>query len=206
MKVQSPFSVITPTVDGDVLSVLANADTTFTIAQVHRIIGKYSEEGVRKAMYRLVDEGIVTQHSAGRTQIYELNRTHLAADAITAIAGLWGSLLGRIRTRLAEFTHPPDYAALFGSAARHEMRSDSDIDIFLVRPRTANDDPAWDADIAAISSDISAWTGNDARVLVLSDDELADTVTTGERVLSDIARDGVTVYGDPAYLNAVGVR
>ncbi|WP_268874360.1 hypothetical protein [Tersicoccus phoenicis] len=37
MRVQTPLAVVTPTVDGDVLAVLARADSWFTVSGLHRL-------------------------------------------------------------------------------------------------------------------------------------------------------------------------
>ncbi len=42
MQLNKPFATVTPTLDGDVLAVLASADVTFTISQVQRILGTAS--------------------------------------------------------------------------------------------------------------------------------------------------------------------
>lgn len=207
VRVQQPFTTVTPSVDGAVLLILARADATFSVSEIHQLIGDYSEAGVRKAVYRLVDQGIVTEHRVGRAHVYELNRSHVVADAVVAIARAWETLLERLRDRLGAFDHPPVYAAVFGSAARQEMRSDSDIDIFLVRPRrTGAENEAWKTDIAKLSADASAWTGNDVRVLEFGEDEIDGRAADVDTVLSEIARDGITVYGPTNFLRDRGVN
>ncbi len=52
-------------------------------------------------------------------------------------------------------------------------------------------------DVAAVLA-VSAWTGNDTRPLEYTDGELAGAA--GERVLQDIAREGLTMAGTRAWL------
>lgn len=99
MDLKHPFAVVTPTVDGDVLAVLAGAEAAFTGREVHRLVGQYSEAGVRKVLGRLVEQGIVLVERAGPSYLYRLNRDHLAAPQIIALAGLRAELLGRLRAR-----------------------------------------------------------------------------------------------------------
>ena len=66
MDFSRPMSVITPTVDGDVLTALAQADASFTPGRLHKVIGRHSEDGVRRALRRLVRQGVV--EDAGRRQ------------------------------------------------------------------------------------------------------------------------------------------
>jgi len=118
MQVQTPFAVVTPTVDGDVLAALAPVDTWLTVAEIHRVIGRHSEAGVRKVVARLERQGIVAGQTHGRTASYRLNRDHLAADAVLEIAALGERLKERIRDLVGHWDIPPVCVVLFGSAAR----------------------------------------------------------------------------------------
>jgi predicted nucleotidyltransferase len=201
MQVQHPFKTVTPTLDGEVLTVLANADAGFTPPQVHRLIGDRSEAGVRKALKRLVEQGIVTDDRVGQAVSYRLNRRHVAAPHIMAIARLFDELLDRIRAELARWEIPAQYAALFGSAARGQMRPDSDIDLLVVRPdRVKGDHAVWREQLERLAQEVTAWTGNDARVLELSATEVRLGLVDGEPMYDDIRRDGVRLHGPTGYL------
>jgi hypothetical protein len=54
-----PLEVVTPTVDGDVLAVLADAATAFTAGQVHHLSGRRTVDGIRNALNRLAEQGVV---------------------------------------------------------------------------------------------------------------------------------------------------
>lgn len=86
MELSRPLSVITPTVDADVLGVLAGADASFTGRQVHQVAGRHSERGIRNALHRLCTQGIVHRERVGSADQYTLNRGHLAAPYIEALA------------------------------------------------------------------------------------------------------------------------
>ena len=202
MDLARPFGVITPTVDGDVLQVLAGAEASFTPPQVHRLIGAHSESGVRKSLLRLCGQGIVTRARTGRAWAYRLSREHLAAPSIRSLAGLRQQLFDRVGAETRRWKIRAAYTAVFGSAASGRMRPDSDIDLFVVRPDEINfEDEAWRDQIEAIEHQVTAWTGNDCRVLELSEDEVAVAARSGdERVLADIADHGVTLTGPALYL------
>lgn len=87
MQLNKPFATVTPTLDGDVLAVLASADATFTISQIQRILTTASGEGIRKVVNRLAAQGVVLQDEVGRTHTYRLDAEHLAAEPIRALAG-----------------------------------------------------------------------------------------------------------------------
>jgi predicted nucleotidyltransferase len=198
------MAVITPTVDGDVLAVLAGARASFTGRQVHRVLGRRSERGVRDALTRLTDQGIVTRQRVGPSDLFTLNRAHLAAPYIEALAELRDTFLRKVSGELQAWPVPPEYAALFGSAATGQMHPDSDIDLFVVRAdETDADDSIWRTQVDELAEHVSAWTGNDARVLELAAAEVADGVRTALSVLIDIMEQGLTLVGSSAYLHAV---
>ena len=203
MDLRHPFQVITPTVDGDVLAALAGAEAEFTAPQLHRLIGEHSESGVRKALKRLERQGIVTATRAGQAWIYELNREHLAAEHIVALTRLRQSLVERVGDEISRWSIKPKYVALFGSAAKGGMRVDSDIDVLVVRPdETDADDAAWRHDLDTLAASVASWTGNDAQILEFSAGEVATARRKkSERVLRDIAEDGITLFGPDRYLH-----
>jgi predicted nucleotidyltransferase len=201
MQVQHPFRTVTPTLDGEVLAVLAGADAGFTPPQVHRLIGGRSEAGVRKSLQRLVEQGVVTDERVGKAVSYRLNRRHLAALHITALARLYHELLDRIRAELGRWQPPAEYVALFGSASRRDMRPDSDIDLLVVRgDDVKGDDPGWRDQLDALAESVTAWTGNDARVLELSAAEVRIGLDEGQPMYDDIRREGVSLHGRADYL------
>ena len=68
--------------------------------------GRHSEKGVRNCLHRLVGQGIVNARRAGKADLYSLNRRHLAAPYIIALAGLRHELLARIRAALRTAEQP----------------------------------------------------------------------------------------------------
>jgi predicted nucleotidyltransferase len=189
-------------VDGDVLAALARADASFTGRGLHRVIGRYSADGVRKSLERLVEQGIVDVEDVGRAKTYRLNRQHLAADHLIKLARLFETFVEKLRTRLVAWNPSPDYAALFGSAARSDMRPDSDIDLFVVRPEGVDgDDPRWATRLRTLSSDATRWIGNDVRVLEMSAVEVRAGLRTRSRVLASIRQEGIRLMGPADYLH-----
>lgn len=198
MNLNRPLSTVTPTLDGDVLAVLARADATFTAGQVRRILTRYSEEGIRKVLQRLAKQGVVRAENAGNAVVYRFNPDHLAAEHIVGLSGLMGTFLARLEQRLGTWEAPPVYAAVFGSAARGTMTEESDVDLLLVRPDDADGD-RWEAQVAVLVADVGKWTGNDTRPLEFTEAELAERACD-EPVLRDVLDEGLTVAGSRPWL------
>lgn len=198
MDLSRPLMTVTPTLDGDVLAALAGHDGIFTTGQLHRLLARHSEEGIRKVLRRLVKQGVVESDRVGNAFTYRLNRDHLAAEHIVALAQVRKTLLERIEDRLESWQVPPVYAAVFGSVARGEATEDSDVDLLLIRPEDADAD-RWETQVDELAVEVTRWTGNDTRPLEFTEAELAGRAYD-EAVLRDVARDGLTVAGSRAWL------
>ncbi|MGV0834498.1 nucleotidyltransferase domain-containing protein [Mycolicibacterium thermoresistibile] len=206
MQLNRPFATVTPTLDGDVLAVLATTDITFTVPQIQRILTDVSGEGIRKVLTRLTAQGVVLHDEVGRTNTYRLNVEHLAAEPILSLSRLTETFLNRLGEHLKAWQEPPVYAAVFGSAATGHMTLDSDIDLFLVRGLSSKrvgdeaDPDIWEQQVAELARSVTAWTGNDCRVVEYTEAELRAAATAREPLLSDIAKQGLTVAGTRSWL------
>ncbi len=186
--------MVTPTLDGDVLSVLARAEAEMTGRELQRVIGHGSHQGIRNAADRLAEQGVVSRRSAGNANLYQLNRDHVAASWIEGLASLPAQVLDRLRDAISRWEQLPTLVVLFGSVARGKATPQSDLDLLVVRPADCEpDEPVWQQQLSTLQVHASAWTGNDARVLEFGEQEL----TEGEpqQVLADAARDGIELYG-----------
>jgi hypothetical protein len=135
----------------------------------------------------------VSRRSAGKAHLYRLNRDHLAAPWIEGLSALRGQLFERLRAEIAGWSVKPVAAAVFGSVARGEAGPTSDLDLFLVRPRGADDD-IWDTQVSALASAATRWTGNNVRPLEFDEDAL-DAGALEEPVLQDVLRQGIEIAG-----------
>lgn len=202
-----PLSVISPTVDADVLAVLALAEASFTGRQVHHLTGRHSESGVRRALHRLAEQGIVARGRVGSADAYHLNRDHLAAPHIEALARLRTEFLLRVSSAANGWPISAEFVAVFGSAARGDMRADSDIDLFVVRPDPVDgDDVGWRDQLADLAGCVTRWTGNDGRVFELSAAEVRTGLERDEPVLADIREEAIIMAGPRGYLRRASRR
>lgn len=132
MNVADPTQAVTATLDGPVLAHLARAGRSMTVAEVAAGAARGSELGVRKSLARLVEQGIVSTTTIGRTTAYALNREHIAAPIALSLGDLRGELWRRLTALFSGWQHPPFRAVAFGSAARADGDESSDIDLLLV--------------------------------------------------------------------------
>ncbi len=201
MELEHPLAVVTAGVDGEVLYSLASTTSGLTVPQLVAVIVSRSPAGIRRSLERLTTQGIVTRQVVGRTQLFSLNREHLAAGAIRDLAGLRSRFLERLRTTVAAWPEPPVFGAIYGSAARGEMHADSDIDLLLVRPPGVGDDQ-WTSRLAQLTSQVTQWTGNDARIVDMDESEAA--ARRDSEFLRNIVRDAVVFAGREDWLERAG--
>jgi predicted nucleotidyltransferase len=195
MDSQNPLRSLAPTVDADVLAVLARSHLTLTGRRVQQLSTR-SYAQVRAALHRLVAHGLVDAQRHGQAVAYSLNREHVLAAAIETASDAAGEVERRLRSVLAAWAPAPTAAVLFGSFARREGGPDSDIDLMIVRPdAVAEDDVAWTAQRYDLARRLERWTGNGAQIVELTSAELAEAATEGEHLIAAIREDGRVLVG-----------
>jgi hypothetical protein len=198
MNVSRAYSTVAPTVEGDVLVVLAGTTQPLTGRRVARLAQRGSVAAVAKALSRLVSQGIVLRQEAPPASLYTLNRQHLAAPAVETLALIRTELLARLRHALSTWGTPPVHASLFGSAARGDGGVDSDIDVFIVRPAGLDtEDTTWDAQLRDLGDAVLAWTGNHAGIIDVAEQDIGQMRENNPPILRDLQRDGIDLAGIP---------
>jgi predicted nucleotidyltransferase len=147
----------------------------------------------------LIRTGLVTEAPAGRASMVTLNRNHLASGPLLALANLRGELVGRLRERLSGW--PDLHAAwLFGSVARGEATSESDIDLLIV----ADDLDSSDLHdrLTELISDVRSWTGNEIQVVEHSPASWRRLVRAKNPLVAQIRSHGIALTADTASLLA----
>lgn len=202
MNLNRPLTTLIPSLEGEVLTVLAGADTSFTGNQVHKLVGAYSNRGVRDALKRLCAQGIVTSRSAGAADLYALNQSHLLAHYIKQVALARTEFFDKLAQEVQAWTIKPDCAAVFGSAVRKDMTINSDIDLFIARSsQIALGDIAWRAQVTKLALLGEALTGNSIQIFELGKSEIPREFKVKDGIIYSIIADGVVFHGPKDYLS-----
>lgn len=197
MDVSRPHTALASSLDVEVLIRLAATTRLVSGRQVARLVGA-SQRGVAAALDRLVEQGTVHREEAGRALLYSLNRDHLTAPAVRLLADMRLELFRRLRAAFEAWDTPPRYALLFGSTARADGDTSSDVDLLVVRPdEVGEQDEHWREQVSGLANDVLAWTGNHAAPVEIPESELSGLSASSPALWDEIRRDSVHLFGAP---------
>jgi predicted nucleotidyltransferase len=198
MDPSRPATVVTSRVDAGVLQVLYRTSGLLTGREIARLAADISQPAVQASLARFVRHGLVTVESAGRAHLYALNREHLAMPAVELLVAMRSRLIDRLRAEVEAWNPAAVHVSLFGSVARGEGTTESDIDLLIVRPNGASaDDQTWHRQVADLERAVEQWTGNRLAPVDVTLNDLAVMSQARRQLLADIRRDAVTVFGSP---------
>lgn len=202
MDLSRPWAPIRSPLDMEVVRVLRRTKRPLTGREVARLVRVGSQPAVNAALRRLAEEGVMSAEEAGNAYLYTLNREHLATPALELLADIPSELEHRLRSEIAGWEIAPAHASLFGSAARGDGDTHSDIDLFVVRPaHVPEDDPRWREQLDRLSARVYAWTGNHLGLSEVSATGLRRLRHEHPPVVDELRRDAITLAGpEPAQL------
>ena len=196
MDLGSPVLDIAPAVRGALLQALARLEQPVTRRQLAAAAG-VAPGNASAVIEELIQSGLVSESVAGRSSMVVLNRSHLAAGPVLALAGLRGELIRRLRERLCAW---PDLHGgwLFGSVARGDADRDSDVDLLIVVDDLQS--PDLHERLSRLQADVRSWTGNDLQLVEHSPSSWRKLVRAKNPLVEQIRLDGIALAGGTASL------
>lgn len=196
MDLSRPWAPIRSPLDMEVVRVLRGTTRQLTGREVARLARAGSQPAVNAALRRLTEEGVVRAEEAGNAYLYTLNREHLAAPALELLADVRAELERRLRAEIDGWEIAPAHVSIFGSAARGDGDTRSDIDLFVVRPvDVPEDDPRWREQLDRLSDHVHDWTGNRAALSEVSAADIRRLHRERPPVVDELRRDAITLAG-----------
>jgi len=202
MDLSDPISVVIPSLEGQVLRVLAHTTTPLSGSRIAELVTTGSNPGIRTALGRLVHHGTVLGRRSGPSILYTANRDHLTWPTIEHAVQAADTLLDTLQERIADLARAhlgqPEAQrttlALFGSVARATSTLDSDIDIVAVFPDNI-DAHTTEQFVDAVTAGVERWTGNSCNVYDVTSARLAQMITSSDPMIASWAADARTFLG-----------
>lgn len=195
MNVADPATVVLTPGMAAVLRVLTGADAVFTVRQLARL-ADVSHARAADVVNRLAEHGLVLVEHHGPSKLCRLNGDHLAARAVIELTQMRSRLLELLGEVLGEWAIAPVHASLYGSAARGDGDTASDLDVLLVRPPGLEaDDPGWADQLLSGGERLWRATGNRVAWFDVSEADLARAVRGGEPIVDQWRRDAMRLTG-----------
>lgn len=191
VNLTSPLLELVPGVRGSLLNTLVRLEQPVTRRQLAAVAG-VAPGHASAVIEDLVRSGLVDETVAGRSSLVVLNRRHLAAGPLIALAGLRGELIRRLRERLVDWTDVRA-AWLFGSVARGDAHSGSDVDLLLVSDALESRD--LHDRLGSLQADVRSWTGNELQVVEHSTASWRRLVRSRNSLVEQIRLDGIALAG-----------
>lgn len=195
MDITNPLRTIAPTVDADVLRVLAATHTGLTGARTADLADR-SYAQVRNVLHRLVDHGLVNVERHGNAYSYRLNRQHVVASGVEHIINAVAHIEDRLGREVAAWALPPVAVIMFGSFARRDGDATSDLDLLLIRSDDVDeDDLSWNQQRHRLVRVAERLSGNPTQVVELTTSELGVSRDRGEPMIESVREHGRVLFG-----------
>ncbi len=199
MDLSLPLRSLIPSLDSDVLAVLVRTEVGLGATQIARLAERGSRQGVAHVLDRLVEHGLVLAQRTNVGHTYRFNRQHLLAPLLLDALEIRDRVRDLLVEQVATLDPPPVHVSVFGSFARGEGSTGSDIDLLVVVPEGHDPhDLGWVDQMRAVEARVLLATGNRLVPLVLDVAALRAAVDGGEPVVGSWSADSVSIMG-PAF-------
>lgn len=198
MDLSSPLRTLSPGLDSAVLQVLAGTESGLSASQIARLAPRGSRAGQLPVLNRLVDHGLVIAEPANQGYLYRLNRHHVLAHSVLAVAGARHAVIERMTDAVRALRPEPAHVSLFGSFARGEAGPDSDIDLLIVTDTDGGlEREEWFDQIDELTTRTLSWTGNRLELVALTLARLHEVAAAGEPVIRSWLEETELLVGRP---------
>lgn len=194
-----PLSTIAPGLEGDALTVLVRTETPLSGRRVAELARKGSHTSMTRVLERLATHGLVISQPVGRAVLYTLNREHVLASAVLAAVDAGSTLRKRLTACIERWEVQPLHVSLYGSVARTEADSESDIDVLVVRPDALSQSQleVWTSQLADLERLVFDWSGNHLSWFETATADLLRASKTDEPIFDSWRADSIPLIGPP---------
>ncbi|HWX55285.1 MAG TPA: nucleotidyltransferase domain-containing protein, partial [Verrucomicrobiae bacterium] len=164
---------------GGVLALLyGQADKSFYVRQIARGVNA-SVGAVQRELEKLAKVGLIVRTSVGNQVFYQVNRHNPVFSEMRALVGKTVGVFNILHSALERLSERITVAFVYGSVARQEETTESDVDIMIVGNVKLNE-------VLSRFSDIEATLGRPVNPTVYSGQEFKKKLQAGNHFLNAV--------------------
>lgn len=194
MDFRKPIQQVIPGAQGKLLHVFAHTSTNLSTSAAARLSG-VSLAQTSRILPELARMGILGRTDVPPSVTYCFIADNLASKAILLLSRLREAAIDELRHSAQAKVDPSISLVLFGSFARGEADSESDIDVLLVHPDDSQEPEGWSEGVEQWRSSAQLLTGNEVQLMAVNQSEIGQLLCSGRPVWLDILRDGIAIFG-----------
>ena len=195
MDMTAPFAPLFSPTTGALLRTLAGTTKPLTGREAARI-AQVNPSTAWATLAKLTEAGILEEQQAGRATLFLFNRDHVAATPLLELLRMRERLFDQIRQRIQDWQLQPLHVSVFGSTARGDGDSNSDIDLLVIRPDGVRpEDERWRAQLDNLAEAITRWSGNHAGLAELDRAGIRAILAERNPIERNLQRDAVLLLG-----------
>jgi predicted nucleotidyltransferase len=184
---------------GALLALLyGHPDQSFYYRQITRQLDGVSVGTLQRELNTLSQLGLIERSTIGKQVFYRANRNHPVFPELRALVAKTVGAIQVLRSALAPLADRISLAFIYGSLARHEEKSESDIDLLIAGKVTLED-------VLARLGDVERLLGRAVNPTVYSVAEFKMKLASGNHFLNSVVQGGkVFLIGDEDELRKMG--
>lgn len=186
--------MVIPGAQGKLLSVFAHTSTNLSTSTAARLSG-VSLAQTSRILPELARIGILERIDVPPSITYRFITDNLASKAISLLSRLRESAIEELRQLALAKVDPSVSLVLFGSFARGEADSESDIDVLLVHPDDDQELKGWSDGVEEWRHCAQLLTGNEVHLMAVNRSEIDFLLGSDRPLWLDILRDGIIISG-----------
>jgi predicted nucleotidyltransferase len=144
----------------------------------------------------LVGLGLLERREVGPSSLFRLVPDHVASRALLALADVRGAALREMARAAGEIRPAPVSVIVFGSFARGDNATDSDIDAIVVRSEALDEDNEhWADSLDQWRATVKRVSGNEVEILDVGADKMPGNLGGSTALWRDVRREGLVIFG-----------
>jgi len=155
-----------------------------------------SQTQASEVLARLGKLGVIQRRDVGRSALVRLDRSNAAGQLVERLATLHRDVLEQLRRAAMDVKPIPAALVVFGSFARGQATSASDMDVLAVRPKgVVADDEHWVSSLGHWADLAGHIAGNPVNLLDVALSDVRPRPKLDSRLWRNIETDGIALVG-----------